>query len=355
MISGELKAATSSRALIAALAAMVAISLLTDELCAQGRSLSVHLDNDLFADTDDDYTNGVRVSYIVGDRAASGFNKIESWLESVHSKVPDLVTGLKSIENPSYDYGISITQLMFTPTDFTAPEPPEGEHPYVGWLGMGFSLHAKDDNAINSIELSLGLTGRKALAENTQDFVHDLRSIETFEGWDSQMPTEATLNLFLTQKRRFFRDEPCASLLCLDGFGEWALALGNFEASASIGFVSRFGLNLPADFSDPRLGPTVYAHDLFDGSQAKRDRWSAYGIFGARGTGYLHAISRDGPLLRDFDTGISSQAFVGETYLGLAIRIRGVELSYAHTFRSKEFAEQANGTQFGSLACRVKF
>ncbi len=321
----------------------------------QEGSLTFQLDNDLFANTDQDYTNGARLSYITGDRTASDFTDMESWLRSVQNRAPDLITGLYAPEDPIFNYGFSITQLMFTPQDFEPPEPPPGQHPYVGWLALGFSLHAKDGNATNSVELSLGTTGHNAFAETTQDFIHSLRNIEKFNGWDSQMPSELTLNLFLTQKRRLFDDEPTDSFFGIDGFGEWRVALGNYRTSLDIGFVSRVGFNLPVSFSDPRLGPTSYSHHIFDTRETNSASWSIYGMLGARGSAILHDISLDGPVFRDFEMGISKKAFVGEAYLGGAIRLRKWELSYTHTFRSREFEEQPDGPSFGSVALRIRY
>ena len=126
------------------------------------RGLSTfQLHNDLFANTDKDYANGARLFCITDDREESDFTDMETWLASVQRRAPDLITGFHSPEAPVYNYGISLTQLIFTPNDFNASEAPPGEHPYVGWLALGFFLHAKDSNAINSFELSLGLSWKR--------------------------------------------------------------------------------------------------------------------------------------------------------------------------------------------------
>jgi lipid A 3-O-deacylase len=317
-------------------------------------SYTFQLDNDLFANTDKDYTNGARLSYITSDRETSDFTDMESWLASVQRQTPDIITGFSSPEDPVYNYGVSLTQLMFTPDDLNAFAAPPGEHPYVGWLALGFSLHAKDSNAINSVELSLGLTGKNAFAETTQDFVHSVRDIPKFNGWDSQMPSELTVNLFFTQKRRLFRDAPTDTFFSSDGFGEWGLALGNYKTAIDFGFITRAGFNLPADISDPRLGPTSYSHNIFDGKLERTSNWSAFVIFGAKAGASLHDISLDGPLLRNFEMGIEKRPISGEAYLGVALRWQSWELSYVHTFRSREFEEQPNGPQFGSLSLRLR-
>ena len=91
----------------------------------ESRDLSTfQLDNDLFAKTDKDYTNGARLFCITDDWEKSDFTDMETWLASGQRPAPDLITGFHSPEAPVYNYGISLTHLIFTPNDFNASETP---------------------------------------------------------------------------------------------------------------------------------------------------------------------------------------------------------------------------------------
>jgi hypothetical protein len=57
----------------------------------------------------------------------------------------------------------------------------------------------------------------------------------------------------------------------------------------------------------------------------------------------------------NFETGNDREPFVGELFAGFGLRYDDIELSYAHTFRSREFSEQGGGHDFGSLALRLRF
>ena len=46
----------------------------------------------------------------------------------------------------------------------------------VGW-DCGFSVHARDHRTLNSVEISLGTVGPHAFAEDTQDYIHDIRDL----------------------------------------------------------------------------------------------------------------------------------------------------------------------------------
>ena len=322
--------------------------------------LTFYLDNDLFAGTDSNYTNGVRLSWVSGTRDPEAFGAVQHQLRKLSGDADSraIFQRLSGFEDPGeveYNYGFSLTQLMFTPEDTHAPVAPPGQRPYAGWLGIDFSLHTKDAHAINSVVLAIGTTGPNALAKQTQDFVHNIRGIDKFQGWDSQVPNELTVNLYYKQKRRLTFLETGLGNFAVDGFGEWQVALGNFLVAAQMGALLRFGWNLPVDFSDPRLSVTAYTLQPFATRRRQQRSWSLYGLAGALGAAVAHNITLDGPVFRDHDTGVTGEPFVGELYVGFGIRYRRMEFGYIHTFRSKEFSEQESAQRFGSIAVTYRF
>jgi hypothetical protein len=324
--------------------------------------LTFYLDNDLFAGTDENYTNGVRLSWISGARDPKEFGLVQNWLRELSGddeslRVFQKISGFENPAEVEYNYGFSITQFMFTPKEPKSRVSPPGQRPYAGWLGVGFSLHTKDARALNSAELALGATGRWSLAEPTQDFVHDLRGFEKFSGWDSQIPTEPTINFYYKQKRRFNFLEVGRSGFAVDGFGEWRVALGNFLTDLQLGALMRFGWHLPVDFSDPRLTVTAYTHQPFKIGPRQPHAWSFYGLAGALGAAVAHNITLDGPVFKNYDTGVSSEPLVGELYAGFGIQYHRLQFSYVHTFRTREFRQQQAGQKFGSFALsyRLRF
>ncbi len=322
--------------------------------------LTFYLDNDLFGGTDRDYTNGARLSYISGSKKVSELGPFQQALRKLSGdpesfRLFQAVTGFDDPEKIRYNYGFSLTQLMFTPDDpFSYTQPPY-QRQYAGWLGLGFSLHVKDDNTLNSVELSLGMVGDHAFAEVTQDFIHDVRGIQKFNGWDSQVPNELTLDLSFVQKRRVDLARWGYGAFRFDGLTEWGGRLGTFRTSAHVGGLVRFGYNLPPDFSDPRLSPNAYSHRFFGAGSGYQGHWSLYGFTGAAGRFVAHDATIDGPLFRDFSTSIDRRPLVAEVYAGFGVRYRRVEVSYAHTWRSEEYATQRGVANFGSVAVRLQF
>ena len=317
--------------------------------------LTFYLDNDLFGGKDENYTNGVRIAWISGSRDPEQFGAVQRGLRRLTGDAESLsqfqrISGFRDLTNIEYNYGTSITQLMFTPRDPDAPKSPPGESPYAGWLGLGFSLHAKDTHALNSAELSIGTVGPNSHAKEVQDFIHDLKGVDRFKGWDSQIPNEPTLNLFFSQKRRLTFLESEWSRLAVDGFSEWGIGLGTFRTDLYLGALTRFGWNLPVDFSDPRLSPTAYSHQPFKTDRRESGRWSLYGLLGLRGSAVAHDITLDGTVFSNFDTGATRKPFVGDLFAGLGVRYRNLDFTYVQTYRTRRFKEQIRVSSFGSIA-----
>lgn len=325
--------------------------------------LTFYLDNDLFSGEDQDYTNGARASWISENRPAFGYLPARQVLEKLSGadEASSLIRRISGFErgdigagNVVLNYGFSITQLMFTPADFESTTQPPGERRYAGWLGVGFSLHAKNERVLNSAELILGTVGPRSYAEETQDFVHELRGIPTFQGWDDQIPNEFTLDLSFIQKRRVrFLERPDRNF-SMDGFTEWGARLGTFRTLARVGGFFRFGFHLPADFSDPRISSTAYSQRLFEDITPTDSDWSLFGLAGVGAAASFFDATLDGPLFKNFETGNTRETWIGEAYLGFGLRWRKLEFSYVHTFRTEEYEEQMGGSEFGSLTLLLR-
>ena len=331
------------------------------ETSVDGGYLTLYFDNDLFGGEDQDYTNGVRLSWISPNEPVESLGGVQRMLRHF-SGDPDSfsvfrrITGFEDPKKIRYNYGFSLTQLMFTPEDFNSAVQPVDQRRYAGWLGLGLSLHVKDDKILNSVEFTVGTIGPDSQAENSQDVIHDLRNIEKFNGWDDQIPNEVTGDISFVQKRRADFVDVERGWFRMDGLTEWGLRLGTFRTEAHFGGFFRAGFNLPLDFSDPRLSGTAYSHRYFgDGSELYVGNFSLYSLFGATIRGVAHAATLDGPVFRDFDTGNRRDPWVGEVFCGVGVRYKDVEFSYVHTWRTQEYREQETGSNFGSVAIRVRF
>ncbi|MCH7228264.1 lipid A deacylase LpxR family protein [Haloferula sp. A504] len=345
--------------LTALLTALLPLRLPASPLDQEGY-LTFQLDNDLFGGSDRGYTNGARLSWISGSRDVDSLRGLHAWLRRLSGdpesfRVFQAVTGFEDPDSIVYNHGFSLTQLMFTPADPLPYAQPPLQRRYAGWLGLGISLHAKTDRILNSVEFAVGTTGENSFAEVTQDFVHSATGTRKFNGWDAQVPSEITFDLSFIQKRRLDLLQRRYGPIHVDGIGEWGVRLGTFRTAAHLGGMLRVGYNLPPDFSDPRLSPTSYSHRYFGSAIGYESDWSLFLILGAEIRGVAHDATLDGPVFRDFDTGIERRPWVGEVYCGAGVRYRAVELGYAHTWRTEEYRTQRGPAQLGTVTVRWRF
>ena len=321
--------------------------------------LSLSVDNDVFRGSDRDYTNGARITWTSGEenklKDVSAINRGIDFF-SADEESSNLFSAISGFDHSSVvklQYGFAITQLIFTP-ESSERNPPPNERPYAAWAGLGFSLHASNEIVINSLAVNLGVVGPSARGKQTQNIVHDLIDTERFEGWDSQIPDEFTFNIHFNQRRRYsMLEDIYGTPFSLNGFTELGSSLGNFRVDASIGCHFQFGYNVPKDFIDPRLSLTSNSVSWASGED--KPDFSFYLIVGVKGSAVLHDITLDGPVFRNFDTGTKSESFVAEYYYGIGLRHKNVELSYVITNRSKEYDNQPESQEFGSIALRLKY
>ncbi len=312
--------------------------------------LSFYLDNDLFGGTDEEYTNGVRLAWTSRARKLDELSGIYRLLEGFSN-----FTGVRGKTLPwVYNRGMSLTQLMFTPEDISVPTLQEDERPYAGWLGVGFSLHAKNDEELHSLELSLGVVGETSLAERSQNLIHDIRDIERARGWDNQLSGEPTVNLHYRRTRRRVELSTAGDLFEFDSFNRWGFELGNAWTNAQAGYWVRMGYNLPTEFIDPKLGRTAYTHQLFAELQERINPLSVFLTLGVEGRAVARDIFLDGNTFSESHS-VDRRPLVAEATAAVGLRYGRTTLTYAHTVRTKEYHQEDGSHQFGSLSLGLSF
>lgn len=321
--------------------------------------LLFQLDNDLFLGADKDYTSGIRLGLVneipEGSEIGKKLKKQLEQLVDYGTRSSYSRWRIPEGERIRFAWGFGLTQLMFTPDDYTALSASEGQRPYAGWLGLEYSLHAKSDRKVNSLTLSLGSTGKQSFAEPTQEWVHKyISDSPIYQGWDSQVPAETTFNLNFDYKQKSTRITDFQFTgLEFDGYHDFGIELGNFRTSAYGGGLARVGYNLPASFSTPRVQLGSYGNELFRTASERDQRFSVLGFVGIRATAVLHDITLDGPLFQTFDTGVESKSWVGELLYGFGMRYKNFELTYSQTVRTDEFSGQDESQEFASIMLRL--
>ena len=319
---------------------------------ADSSTFSILFENDLFGDTDQQYTNGVQIGWMSPDltRYAEA-DRVPDWL------LP-LVALLPWINEPDTqrNVGFSLGQKIFTPENTQSSALVLSDRPYAGWLYGGLSFTSKTANRMDMFELQFGVIGPAAQAEDAQNFIHDLRDLAKTRGWSNQLDNEPGLALIYERKWRPFKsDNP-------SGFGydlitHAGAALGNVFTYANAGLETRIGWNLPGDFGTSYIRPGGNTNAPTTVGDPRLRSQQAYGVYVfAAVTGRLvgRDIFLDGNSFRDSHS-VDKETLVGDLILGGSLVFHRYKLSYAQVFRTREFEGQGAKHNFGSVSLSITF
>lgn len=299
--------------------------------------ITISLENDIFADEDNNYTNGFRVSYL------SPEDKIPYWLNATANLIPIIdTTGNKR-------YGFELGQNIFTPDDISLQNPPADDQPYAGWLYSSATLISDNDKTLDTFQLTLGIVGPSALAKQTQDTVHRWISYQRPNGWDNQLKDEPGIILSYDRKfRNVFELSPFG--MGFDVTPSIGGNLGNVYTNADVGLMARLGQDLPSDYGPPLIRPSISGSQFF---VPNRDfGWYLFGGVGGRAV--ARNIFLDGSTFQD-SASVDKEIFVGEAQMGLALTFGDTRVSYTHVLRTRQFETQKSPDEYGAVTVSVRF
>lgn len=322
---------------------------------ADSWTANLYFENDLFSETDQQYTNGIRLSWVspeidsfIDDTALPAWlRRTNRWLTRLEPEPVALG------DTVSRRLIVTLGQQMYTPDDRDRTTLDPDDRPYAGWLYAGFGYHTQTRQRMNSFEVNLGVVGPAALAQQAQDFIHRLRGFETFKGWDHQLRNEPGLQLVYEHKYRAWRaglGHGWEHEAILHGGG----SLGNVATYLNGGAEYRIGRFLPHDFGTSALRPGGDNSVPGQGDPRFRHQWGLHAFVSLDGRYVLHDIFLDGNTWRDSHS-VSRKPWVADAAVGLAATWERWKLSYARVYRSRQFDGQASGHDFGSLAISYTF
>lgn len=151
-------------------------------------TLNLYLENDLFSNTDEGYTNGLRAAWVSPD--VSDYLEDEtlpSWIRSVNRRLTFFHQNREGLKR---NLIFSLGQTLYTPHDLNRVDVVEDDRPYAAWLFASMGYQTRGERQMDTLEFSLGMVGPAALGQPSQDFIHKIRGFETFKGWDNQLNNE---------------------------------------------------------------------------------------------------------------------------------------------------------------------
>ncbi len=306
---------------------------------SEGGTFSVTFENDLFGNSDQNYTNGARISYVTprNDLPLVGrfARRNLGWLTDADDW-----------------YGtVAFGQNIYTPEDLSRVPPDPTDRPYAGFLYVSFGIAADRGDRLDTIALDLGVVGPASQADWVQRLVHDTLGFTEPEGWEFQLENEPGVRLLYERKYRFGYDFNLPVFdLAVDAAPHFGLALGNVDISAAAGLTVRVGDELRDNYGPPRVRPALAGPGFYQADEG----FGWYLFAGAEGRVVGRNIFLEGNTFQDSPS-VDPHRLVADLQGGVALQFGGYELSYTHVFRSPEFEGDDGFSDFGSLTLSAKF
>ncbi len=330
-------------------------SVLADKPPHESWTFSFGFENDLFADTDRFYTNGIKLNWISPE--LKWFEDLE-WIKRdafLSDTLKQFIKLLPYNEDPNRQrhFSFSIGQKIFTPEDINNFNLVTTDRPYAAWLYGDIAFHSKNERQLDTFGVQLGLIGDFALGEEAQDLVHSIRGIAKANGWDNQLDNEIGLALIYDRKQRLIRRTDVKGLFGFDSIIHIGGAAGNVFTHLNTGAEFRIGWNIPTDFGSALIRPAGNTNAPADAHDPRylsgKDALSFYFFGAVNGRWVLRDIFLDGNTFSDSHS-VDKESLVGEFIIGSSMVFKNIKLSYAQVFRSKEFELQRSGQSFGSIS-----
>jgi hypothetical protein len=299
--------------------------------------LTVQFENDIVADSDGQFTHGTRIAWMAPE------GQVPEWARRIGESIP------RFAELSTKRIVYSLGQSIFTPNDIAIKEPAPDDRPYAGWLYAGVGLVSVGENALDNLEINLGVVGPASFAEETQTAFHRWFGFDRPEGWRHQLRNEPGIELVFERKWRAWQSFGIGGLGG-DVVPHAGVALGNVLTQGAAGLTLRIGDDLRNDYGPPRIRPSLPGSDYFD----PHDRLAWYLFVGAEGRAVGRNIFLDGNTFRD-SARVDKRNFVADFQAGIAIFLGRVRIAYTHVLRTREFEGQDDPGQFGAFSVSARF
>ena len=292
-----------------------------------------YFENDMFFDTDYDYTAGIRLSWLY---------HVENPRKNIYDLSP------LDFGNSNTYRSFALVHQIFTPMDKEKKELIVDDRPYAGWTYFEMGIHKSSKTHLRSLNLKVGLIGPLSGAEKFQNFLHNVISAQHVNGWNNQLHNELGINFKYTHKWRFLYEERDFFEVSVVPLGEFEI--GNISTKATAGFSLRIGQNIPKDFGVSSIdiggedGIPAYKGSLI----ANNKDWSYnINLFGA-----TSFVARD--IFLDGNTDGDSHWVEKEKVIGyigavFSIRYKRFILDFIRVYNTKKFNSENNGHDTGSI------
>lgn len=303
------------------------------------RTLTLDWENDAFANTDHDYTNGFILS-LSTPYGTSPNPTVPTWSTAIFEHLPG-----HGIPGTRQAVSLGIGQDIYNPIAIETAELLQDARPYAGYSYLMARFHVLRPYFKDLWQFSIGVVGPLSLAEDIQRLVHRATGAQRPRGWDHQLNNELTLNAaFERQWRLWSYTGPGA--FGGDLIPHLGIRLGTPLTALDTGIQFRIGWQLPRDFGRcPIHGGCGDRPVLIDRDHSGH---SIYLFLGVNGQAVAHNLFLDGNTWTDSHS-VDKRYLVGEWMAGLSWQAGPARITWAYISRSRQFTTQPEPHAYGSL------
>ncbi|WP_179005898.1 lipid A deacylase LpxR family protein [Winogradskyella forsetii] len=181
-----------------------------------------HYDNDYFAATDENYTQGYNFELVLPSLEKNPINHLFFKPKAVSAK-----------------YGLSIEHIGYTPNDYVSESIQVGDRPFAAAIMLKSFTIATDSIRKTRISqaLSFGLIGPGAFGKEMQVGIHEATGNKIPKGWDHQIKNDVIINYRIDYEKRVYRYHNLVGLQA-----NASAQLGTLFTNVSAGFNMQLGI-----------------------------------------------------------------------------------------------------------------
>jgi len=310
-----------------------------DEIKWEMYQFKVYFENDLFSQTDSQYSSGEK------------FNILYHIKESP-SDIHNILASSDAKSNIFINFAIG--NQLYTPEDLTQTQLIIDDRPYAGWTYFEAGIHKSTKDSLNSILVKIGMVGPSSKGEEIQTGIHLLTDSAPPMGWDNQIGDELGINLTYAYKLRYTNETQGGFQSAYIPYVE--LDLGNISTQATLGLFTRFGWNIAKDFGLATLdlggeaGIPVYDEQALS---LEKD-WSFSFNFTATGSAIAKDIFLDGNTFKDSHS-IPKNNFVAYAGAGISLRYKSFNFDFMQMVNTHKADKEGDRKVVGTVIATWMF
>lgn len=313
-----------------------------------GESVELNLENDSRnlggPGSDNSYTNGMRISYLFADDEMPAWGKFILYRNE---------TIKKEFEKSKTNFGVSLSQQIFTPIDDQTKKIILDDRAYAGWLYLSANANFQSTLESHIFNFDFGVIGKSAQGENVQSSFHKFIHTSPANGWNNELANHIALQLSYQTRSKVKTYQTLELKNYMDFISYYGFSVGNVFINSHIGGILRIGFQLPEDF-----GPTGASSSdgiAFISPVARTVKQTGfYGFIGGKGILVAKNYFLD-ENISPLGSHLTKYPFLLETEVGWGFIWERWIYNWRFITKSPEFTQKSYFTSFASMNLLYSF